>query len=101
MAKPLFPQTGTLTMFDRLGRPIQPGQIILFNNAVDLMAVVTAVGPVVHPNAPAGLMQIKIHVEDFTISIPGGQPQERIVIIGSRNTPGAESDPPPPNGLIQ
>lgn len=94
--RPLFPPGTPLTVFDRLQRALQPGQIVLYRNEVDLLAHIVAVGPVVHPNAPAGLMQVKVHVEDFVITLPGGMPQERIVIVGQREMPTATG---PQDGL--
>ena len=83
---------GQLSALDRFGHPLSEGDDVLLRGDADPVFTVAAVGPVVDPNLPPGLMQVTL-TTTFQYRVQAGQPAAPIVIIGRRRPVIA-----PPNG---
>ena len=85
---------GQVGVNDRFGRRIEPGMKVLIHAPVDLVFDIAAVGPVLDPHVPPGLMVVTVSLTPpcNQFSMHANQPWQQAVIIGEAG-PQPATDP--------
>jgi hypothetical protein len=68
---------------DRMGRPIEPGHLILMNDPNGFVFEVVAVTPVLNPAMPPGQAAVQVMVRaEFPIHVQAGAIQRGLIVVG-------------------
>lgn len=76
--------------YDRFGRMIHSGDLVVMLNQGTIMWRVQETKPVMAPNAPPGMVEVSL-VAVFVQGVPGGTPLSDLVLV--RSSEGAQTQP--------
>lgn len=74
---------GQIQALDRMGRPLEVGDLVLLRTETDIIFTVLSVVPVLDIKAPVGLMEATLTVT-FPLRFPGGQRFQHAVILAKK-----------------
>lgn len=96
-------QRGEVHLVDRMGVPIQEGDLVMFNPPHQPLGRIVEIKPVVDPQQPPGLAQAVIQFI-IPLTARAGIPMQNIVVVGRPEPEGeqkdAEEPKPESSGLI-
>lgn len=81
MPQPRAPQP-PMVAIDRMGRPIEPGHLILFHASEDLLFEVVSVGPVLNPSVQGGRSMRMVIQANFPVEFMPAYPNRGVVVVG-------------------
>lgn len=67
---------------DRFGRPILPGDAVLYRPSVDMVMQVVSIAPKLDPRLPAGTLEIKL-IAEVPMLLPAGVAQPPFITMGN------------------
>jgi hypothetical protein len=78
---------GLVHAVDRLGRRLEPGDLVLLHSELDLIFQVASITPILDPKHPSGYVRLLCRAE-VPITMPAGSPFARVVWVPSMPVPG-------------